>query len=330
MKANFVVLIFLTLGLYSPLSSANGLTYTKWLEANQVEKLWQKLTPKVRSLFKNDLKGLQEFIKYINTEYKSYGQITEQKEINDSRGSTWWQIKRNPNNEKEVQYKWSYGTDGQITGLYFGKRALPLPTEYLNYRTKTALQLPFNNTWEVIWGGRTVEQNYHSAYPDQRFALDIMIIKNGRSFKNDGKKLSDYHCFNRKILAPGSGTIVTVENSLKDNSIGVMDSKHPFGNHVWIDHQNGEYTMLGHMKKGSLKVKSLEKVVAGQELGLCGNSGNTSEPHIHMHMPNTALPYKGHGLPLQFKKVLVNGKIKKSHEVVRGELIQNYAAGAQK
>ncbi len=53
------------------------------------------------------------------------------------------------------------------------------PEEKLNYQTIVDLELPFNSSWFVVWGGRTREQNCHASLTDQRFAIDVVQIKNG-------------------------------------------------------------------------------------------------------------------------------------------------------
>lgn len=76
-------------------------------------------------------------------------------------------------------------------------------------QTKTALRVPFDGEWTVIWGGRTVEENYHSAYVGQRFAIDlVMTDETGRSYTGDGKKNEDYYAFGKPVLSPGKGRVI--------------------------------------------------------------------------------------------------------------------------
>jgi murein DD-endopeptidase MepM/ murein hydrolase activator NlpD len=92
----------------------------------------------------------------------------------------------------------------------------------------------------------------------------------------------------------------------------------PAGNHVVLDHGNGEFSLLAHLQKGSLRVKAGDTVKAGQPLGLCGNSGNTSEPHLHIHLQTgPEFPGATEGLPMAFTDFLADGK-----PVARGELVK--------
>jgi murein DD-endopeptidase MepM/ murein hydrolase activator NlpD len=65
---------------------------------------------------------------------------------------------------------------------------------------------------------------------------------------------------------------------------GEYDRSHPVGNHVVLEIAPRRYVLLAHLRAGSLRVKPGDQVVCGQPLAECGNSGNTSEPHVHMQV----------------------------------------------
>lgn len=169
----------------------------------------------------------------------------------------------------------------------------------------------------MFWGGRTVAENYHAATPDQRFAYDFVVRENGSSHQGDGSQLEDYHCFGRPIYAPGAGTAVEAVADLPDNPIGTTDAENALGNHVVLNHGNGEFSFLAHLKQGSVSVGPGDVIEAGTPVGVCGNSGNTSEPHLHFHMQTDAVFHAGaggEGLPAQFLDYRADGK-----RVARGE-----------
>ncbi|MDO5980993.1 M23 family metallopeptidase [Flavivirga spongiicola] len=191
-------------------------------------------------------------------------------------------------------------------------------SDYLNYETKTALELPFEDTWWVFWGGRGVKENYHAAHREQRFALDLVQRINGSTHMGNGSKNEDYYCFGKRLNAPGDGKIITVVNDVYDNIPGEFNASIPTGNLVVIDHENGEFSFLAHFKEGSIVVSVGDKVLKGQELGKTGNSGNSSEPHLHYHLQTTEDPFNGEGLPAQFQNYYANDIF-----VERGEPMQN-------
>jgi murein DD-endopeptidase MepM/ murein hydrolase activator NlpD len=88
--------------------------------------------------------------------------------------------------------------------------------------------------------------------------------------------------FEDTVFCPCDSKILYVENSVNDNPIGHSNSENPAGNHIWL--QKGVYYILiAHLQKGSISVKVGDSVKTGQMLGKVGNSGNTSEPHLHIH-----------------------------------------------
>lgn len=72
------------------------------------------------------------------------------------------------------------------------------------------------------------------------------------------------------------------------------------GNQVTIRSESGEFALVAHLQRGSLAVRVGDQVRAGQMIGRCGNSGNSSEPHVHAQLMDRASPWTGQGLPMAF------------------------------
>ncbi len=201
---------------------------------------------------------------------------------------------------------------------------------YLNYETKTDLELPFEETWYVAVGGRTHAQGggHFTAYGSgQRYAYDMGIVINGRDHTGDRSRNEDTFTFGARVNAPADGKIIALENTIDDNSRpGVINNNinnsNLAGNYVLIDHFNGEYSMLAHFKKGSIIVAVGDMVVQGQEVGKAGNSGNSTGPHLHYHLQNTPNYLDGIGLPAQFKNYYEDDIFQHSAEPVRGQFIR--------
>ncbi len=194
-------------------------------------------------------------------------------------------------------------------------------TKHADYQAKTPLRLPFEGEWHVASGGRTINYNHHAIAVDQRFAIDFLIIKDGYKFDNNGLHNEDYHCFNKKVLAPGNGIIVEVVNNIKDNKVG--DMPEGAGNLVIIDHENGEFSALAHFKQGSIVVKKGDSVVSGQFLGLCGNSGHSLMPHLHYNLQTAPVMFTGEGLPAKFLSYYSDGNLVERGEPVWGQNVRN-------
>ena len=191
---------------------------------------------------------------------------------------------------------------------------------FLNYQTKTELELPFENEWYIVWGGRSIIQNQHFVpHRHQRYAMDILQTVNGASFIGDGTKNEDYYCFGKRINAPGKGKIIALENNIKDNIPGSVAES---GNFIIIDHLNGEFSFMVHFKQHSIIVSVGDTVVKGQEVGKAGNSGNSTEPHLHYHMQTTSNTGTGLGLPTQFLNYYADDVLIERGEPIRNQIVR--------
>ena len=220
----------------------------------------------------------------------------------------------------------AFDVTGRVGGLLFrpdkDAARTEYPSRFLDYRTRTALRLPFRGEWTVFWGGRTLGENYHAFTRDQRFAMDLLIMRGGRTHTGDGRALSDYFCYGQPVLAPAAGTVVWAVDSLPDNPPGTMDPAHATGNSLVIDHGNGEFSLLAHLQPGSLRYRVGDRVPADATVGRCGNSGNTSEPHVHYHLQNGPRPFDADGLPVQFVDLIVDGHAVPRAEIVKGQVVR--------
>jgi murein DD-endopeptidase MepM/ murein hydrolase activator NlpD len=205
----------------------------------------------------------------------------------------------------EGTYELKLELDGRarVAGLWI----LPHPIEAeAPARNATILSLPFRGSWFVNWGGDTIEQNYHHAYANQKFAFDLLAVDSaGKSHTGDGKANSDYYVYGREILAPGDGTVIRVVEGVPENVPGEMDALHLVGNAVFIQHSPDETSVLAHMIPGSIRVKEGQRVHRGDIIGRCGNSGHSSEPHLHYHLQNAPLFRDGKGIKIFFTSVVV-------------------------
>jgi len=225
------------------------------------------------------------------------------------------------NSEGPIRTIFGIRENGQL--YEFSVETLPQPhsSRFSDYQTKTKLSLPFEGRWTVIWGGRTSNTNNHVGSRDQRFAYDFTMMHDHSMSEGDGSRNDQYYAYSKPITAPGNGVIVKVQNHEPENKIGEM-TKTP-GNYVVIDHQNGEYSFLCHLQKGSIPVVEGEYVVTGQRVGKCGNSGHSTAPGLHYHLQNTSTIFDGEGLPAQFQNYFANGVRISRGEPIWNEVVEN-------
>lgn len=180
--------------------------------------------------------------------------------------------------------------------------------------TQTEFIMPIKETWYVFWGGTNEQDNYHYAHESQRYAFDLVIKKNGQNYEGDRDENESYYAFGKEVIAPASGKVIEVESNIQDNEpVGEMNREEPFGNYVMIDHGSGEYSVIAHMKHQSPVVKVGDEVKQGELIGLCGNSGNSSEPHIHFHVSDSPQLNQGKSIRI---------KLKSNANPVRGDFVQ--------
>jgi murein DD-endopeptidase len=138
----------------------------------------------------------------------------------------------------------------------------------------------------------------------QRFAIDwVRINPDGNTFAGDEKNNKNYRAYGSDALAVADGTVTEVKDGIPENIPGENSRAVPItletvgGNHVILDIGHGRYATYAHLQPGSLKVKLGDHVKRGQVLGLVGNSGNSTEPHLHFHLTNGNSPLGSEGIP---------------------------------
>jgi hypothetical protein len=176
------------------------------------------------------------------------------------------------------------------------------PVSISRAQPAVAVRLPADVPLRVAWGGDNLATNYHTAYPDQRWAYDLTVDP---SFIGS-PRLEDYGCWNVPVVAPAGGRVVKAHDGEPDETPGKISNNFEVsGNHVVIELPTGTYLHIAHLQRGSVSVREGDRVEEGQVVGRCGNSGNTSEPHIHLHHQSQHPDFGGgiliEGLPLYFR-----------------------------
>lgn len=151
-----------------------------------------------------------------------------------------------------------------------------------NYRQK--ISLPFIGEWLVTQGyDGTVTH-----IGEWNHALDFVVSNvDLKTYKYYGASADDFTCYNKPILAPLDGYVCNILNTVEDNIIGTINVDDNWGNTIVINHLNGLYSQICHIKKDSFQVCVGEHVKKGKVLAMCGNSGLSHEPHIHFQMQSS-------------------------------------------
>jgi len=148
----------------------------------------------------------------------------------------------------------------------------------------------------------------------QRFAIDWVRIRDeGKTFQGDEKDNKNYYAYGSDALAVADGVVTEVKDGIPENIPGRDSRAVPItletvgGNHVILDIGGGHFAFYAHLQPGSLRVKLGDKVRRGQVVGLVGNSGNSTEPHLHFHIENGSSPLGAEGLPYSLASFEVVG-----------------------
>jgi len=152
----------------------------------------------------------------------------------------------------------------------------------VNSKKAIILSPPFHGEWYAFHAGNSVLINQHYYAGSQRYALDLFLAEDGRLPLQGERDLHAYQTFGQTLLAPVDGVVAALENDAEDQEIGSSDIEKPVGNHVTIRTDAGVYVLVAHFQKGSVSVDRGDRVQTGQQIARCGNSGNTSQPHVHI------------------------------------------------
>ncbi|CAM2823341.1 M23 family metallopeptidase [Salinicoccus roseus] len=206
-------------------------------------------------------------------------------------------------------YLWRDQSGKKALSVYFDSADLIHRLVVHEYKTfpktdatlsEVSYTMPVKDDWLVFWGGANEFINYHYAYPSQRYAYDLLIMEKGKTHKGTPMKNENYHAFNKDIIAPAGGRVVKVLNNIPDNVPGEMNEKQPAGNYIILQHAKKEYSLLAHLKENSIKVDKGDIVQAGDTIAKSGNSGNSSEAHIHFQVMDAPKIHKCKSIPIRF------------------------------
>ena len=202
-----------------------------------------------------------------------------------------------------------------------------------DFQTKTHLDLPLRGrvvVWEghdffahhrrIPLNGEKVRQLGLNGANPNRYGSDLVIInEQGEMFHDDPYHKTDYYSYGQPIYAPADGVIRASRNDIPDNEFVGKHIRYPalpsgadevLGNFVLIDHPDGEFSVLPHMRMGTVRVRPGDRVRQGDLLGEIGFSGDAIFPHVHFSLILGPDIHNSEGIPAYFAHLtrLVGGK----------------------
>ena len=173
---------------------------------------------------------------------------------------------------------------------------------------KDAIKLSFplrGKNYYILDGGNNVIINQHYSDNFQKYAIDIIKLNKFKThasglFPSDNKC---YEIFGEVIYSPCNGIVYDYENSIKDHNGPLYPVENKAGNYILIKGDDGSYILMAHLKYKSINIKKGQRVNIGDRIAKVGNTGNSSEPHLHIHavrnIQNNVL-LSGNSIPILF------------------------------
>jgi hypothetical protein len=189
----------------------------------------------------------------------------------------------------------------------------------------TPLALPFRGPWLARNSPARRVPSHGTHLFATTYALDFIAVRGRRTASTrdwralvSTEPVERFFGFGQPILAPAAGRVVSVHDGEADHVARRSPlARVPYaltqaararegaaalaGNHVILELEDGRYVVLAHLRAGSVRVGPGQAVAAGHELGACGNSGNSTQPHLHIQVMDAADPFTARGLPLSFR-----------------------------
>lgn len=204
----------------------------------------------------------------------------------------------------------------------FGPRLLPEPPARV-------VHAPVAGRWLALNSPATKVPSHGVRAYGQAYAIDLVAEPDDvprPEFGSGGgwRDAHDYPAFGAPVLAMIDGTVVAASDGRRDhrarsNMLSVLylmvleapvrqlgGSGFIVGNHVTIRGDDGVFALVAHLQQGSVAVRVGERVTAGQQIARCGNSGNSTEPHVHAQLMDRANPVVAQGVPMAFARIRVD------------------------
>jgi len=178
-----------------------------------------------------------------------------------------------------------------------------------------------HGTWVAVYsdvwprGHRRVfiETDGHARLPG-RFAIDWMKVdRQGHTLKNDSGLAASSFSYGAKVLAVADARVAVVRDDVTEATWIADNKTHPHpdaaGNFISLDLGHGRFATYEHLRPGSIKVAEGDHVRVGQVIAEVGFSGDSTEPHLHFHVSDSAMPLEGEGLPYALDRFRATGRV---------------------
>lgn len=204
--------------------------------------------------------------------------------------------------------------------LLLGVVQVAYPIDLATTGSGLEIRSPFMQEAYVGWGGDAVEGNQpHAIWASERWAYDLLMPP----YDIESQTLSDYGIYGAEIYAPIKARVIGLYDREEDILPHTEDFRSMAGNYIYLKVEDtATYLLFNHLLKDSIDLEVGDYVEPGDYLGRVGNTGATSEPHLHIHHQKqnplkTIFPTVAEGLPLYF----IDG-VGKPYMPIRGDTLK--------
>lgn len=183
---------------------------------------------------------------------------------------------------------------------------------------------PVKGNYYLFHNQSTLGYHYYLAFfvnggiwTNEKFAFDLTRIDSTweETYSGDPAKNESYFAYGDTLYAVASGKVLKVTDNRAENSGNLRNavltkSDEYYGNYLVLDIGGGVYAMYMHCLPFSFMVRAGDVIAEGQPVALLGNSGNSTEPHLHFQLTDLPDPGFSHGLPMVFKSFKKTGEIR--------------------
>jgi hypothetical protein len=207
-------------------------------------------------------------------------------------------------------------------GTYAEELTIDTPASTVDRKPVVVIGAPLAGEYWVAANGPSNTSGHRRAlieldgrgYISQRFAIDwVELYPDGKTYQGDPADNKNYRAYGAEIHSVADGVVTEVKDGIPQNVPGANSRAVPVtletigGNHVIMKIGDGLFAFYAHIQPGSLRVKVGDRVHRGQVIGLVGNTGNSTEPHLHFHICNASSMLACEGLPYAFASFEAQG-----------------------